>query len=253
MPRWPRPLCACTKASAKVRAAALGSWYFWARASAASRLERHPGGERQPHEAARGEADALAQADDGIEHGARRAGERAAVEGLRVLGPAPAAQEARAVGLPFHRPLRPPFQAEDVHAPRAATSSARARPPPADEGGDLGQVLRLHEELHEGGMGQVVGGGGEHDLRVARDLDLARAIAVVGHGQAAHLHVVLGGDRDLELGADAVVEAPEGRLLGLEGDEVLLGLLADRDGGWPTTPTGCARRAGRGTGCPGRA
>ena len=87
---------------------------------------RHARGEGQPHEAARREANALPQADDGVEHEPGRAGEGASVERLRVLGTAPAAQEARAVGLPFHRPLRPAFQAQDVNRPRRRLVRQRA-------------------------------------------------------------------------------------------------------------------------------
>ena len=95
----------------------------------------------------------------------------------------------------------------------------------AEQRGALGQVLRLDEQLAEGRVGQVVGGRGEDDLGVARDLDLARTIAVVGHRQPAHLDVVLGRDRDVELGGDVVVAAVEGRLLREEGDQVVLRLL----------------------------
>ena len=86
---------------------ALGSWYFWASASAVVAVERHAGGEAT---AARSRP------------GARRTRWRrltigssttpvvpesgAPVERLRVVGPAPAAEEARAVGLPLDRPLR---------------------------------------------------------------------------------------------------------------------------------------------------
>ena len=212
---------------------------------------RHPRGEGQPHEAAGRQANALPQADDGIEHDAGRAGERAAVEGLRVLGTAPAAQEARAVGLPFHRALRPAFQAQDVNGPGPGLVGG-ARPPMAEERRALGQVLGLDEQLAERGMGQVVGGRGEDDLGVARDLDLARPIAVVGHGQPAHLHVVFGRDGDVELRGDVVVAAVKGRLLREERDQVVLRLLQGGLEGGPTRPRRSGRRAGRGTGSPDR-
>ena len=124
---------------------------------------RHPRGEGQPHEAARREANALAQADHGVEHDAGRAGKRAPVEGLRVVGTAPAPEEARAVGLPFHGTLGPAFEAQDVNRPGAGLVRG-ARPPMTEEGGALRKVLRLDEQLAERGVGQVVGGRGEDDL-----------------------------------------------------------------------------------------
>jgi len=54
---------------------------------------RHPGRERQPYEASGGEANALAEAHDGIEHRPRGTGQRASVEGLRIFGAAAAPQE----------------------------------------------------------------------------------------------------------------------------------------------------------------
>ena len=91
----------------------------------------------------------------------------------------------------------------------------------------VGHVFGLHEQLDERGMGEVVGVGRQHHLRVARDLDLPRAVVAVRQGQPPDLDVVFGGDGDVELRGDAVVQAAEGRLLGQEDGLVLLGLAAD--------------------------
>ena len=194
---------------------------------------RHSRGEGEPHEPARRETNALPQADHGVEHDSGGAGERASIEGLGILGAASAAQETAAIGLPLHRPLRPAFEAQDVDGPGGGLVRP-PRPPMAEEGGALGQVLGLDEQLAEGGVGQIVGRGGEDDLRIARDLDLPGTVAVVGHGQPAHLDVVFGRDRDVELGGDVVVAPVEGRLLREEGHEVVLRLLqGGLEGGRP--------------------
>ena len=88
----------------------------------------------------------------------------ASVERHGILGAAAAAQEARAVGLPFHRPLHPPLDAQHVDRPHARLVRERG-PPGADQGGALGQVLGLDEQLAEGRVGQVVGRRGQRRSR----------------------------------------------------------------------------------------
>ena len=84
MPRWRRPLCACVNASAKVRAAALGSRYLLRERLGRLAIGGDAGRERQSRTDAPGrQPDALAQADDRIEHDAGRARQRAAVERQR--------------------------------------------------------------------------------------------------------------------------------------------------------------------------
>ncbi len=120
-----------------------------------------------------------------------------------------------------------PSRLSDVHRPQRRLFG-RAGPTAAQERRPLREVLRLDEELPEGGMGQVVRRRGEDDLRVARDLDLAGTVAVVRDRQPPHLDVVLGGDRDVEERRDAVVAAAEARLLGEERHQVVLGLSSHR-------------------------
>src|SRR6185369_7358417 len=109
------------------------------------------------------EAQALPQADDGVDEDAGRPAERAAVERLRRLRPAPPAQEARAVGLPLDGPLRPALLADDVDGPDRRVLR-RPGAPPAEQRARLGDVLRLDEELAERGVREVVGVRREHDL-----------------------------------------------------------------------------------------
>ena len=211
----------------------------------------HPGGEGEPHHRARREAHALPQAHDGIEQDAGGARERAAVERLRILRASTAAQEPPAVALPLHRPLRPPLLADDVHREQPLVLR-RARPPAAEQRVALRDVLRFHEELAEGRVGEIVGSGREDDLGVAGDLELPGPIPVVGHLDPADLDVVLGRDRDLELRPDLVVPPLEGRLLHRERDDLVLRVPAGRVMGGGPDPTRSGRRGGRGTGPPGR-
>ena len=95
-----------------------------------------------------------------------------------------------------------------MHDPRCGLVRS-ARPTPAEQGGAFGQVLGLDEQLAERRVGQVVGSRGENDLGIAGDVDLARALAVVGDGQPAHLHVVLGRDSDVEVCANVLLTAAE--------------------------------------------
>ena len=236
MPRCRSALCACAKARAKVRAAELGSWYFWASARAVSRESAMP----------------VANDSRTKPPGARRMRWRRLTMGSSTTpvvpdrerpsrawgssGRAPAAEEARAVRLPLERALRAALQAQDVHGPERRLVG-RARPTTAQERRSLREVLRLDEQLSESGVGQVVRRRGEHDLGVARDLDLAGAVAVVRHRQPPHLDVVLGRDRDVEQRGDAVVAAAERRLLGEERHQVVLRLASHRVvGGRPHRP-----------------
>ena len=77
-------------------------------------------------------------------------------------------------------------------------------------------------------MGHVVFLPAEHDLGVAGDLDLSRAVALVGQRQASDFDVVFGGDDYLELGLDAIVGATEHRALVREGDQEFVGFLRRR-------------------------
>ena len=188
---------------------------------------RDAGREREAREAAGRQPDPVAQAQHRIEHGAGRARERPPVERLRVVGLASAAQEARAVALPFDGRTQAALDAQHVHRVELGLLR-RARTPPAQEGGVLGLVGRLQEELAERRMGRVVLRAAQDGLDVARDLDLARAVAAVRERDPAHLHVVLGRHRHLEARLDLVVVPAEHRPLGREVDHVVVGLAARR-------------------------
>ena len=56
-------------------------------------------------------------------------------------------------------------------------------------------------------MREIVLGTRQHDLRVARDFDLARPIAAIGDRQPPHFHVVFGRHGDLQLRLEVAVAA----------------------------------------------
>ena len=171
------------KASAKAREAALGSRYFWASASAVSRSDAMPVAKREAHRRPGNQPDPLAEAEDRIEHDARRAGQRAAVERGRAVGVAAAADESRAIGLPFDGPLRPAFEAQDVHRPHGWLARI-PRAPMAEQRRAVGQVFRFEKQLAERRMREIVGRRRQDDLRVAGDVDFADPRALVDHRHA---------------------------------------------------------------------
>ena len=166
------------------------------------------------------------QAEDRVEDGARGAGERAPIEGDGIVGAAPASQESHPVGLPLDRCLHSPVDGQDVKGEERRVVRA-ARPAPREKGRALRHPLGLDEELPEGGVRDVLGDGPQGDLDVARQLDLARPVALIRHGEAPHLGVVLRRDGDLEARLDAVIASQDDGLLGEELHEVVLRLLAD--------------------------
>ena len=162
---------------------AAASWYLWASATAASRLgatpvakvsrTRLPGGSRSRwRRLATGSSTAPVVPESGRPSSACGSREVAA-----------AAEEPRPVALPLHRALRPTLETEHVHRPGRGLVGG-ARPATEEQGRGLGEVLGLDEQLGERGVREIVGGGCEHDLGVARHLDLARPVAVVGHGDS---------------------------------------------------------------------
>ena len=176
-----------------------------------------------------GSADALPQAEDRIEHEAGGARQRPAVERDGILERAAAADEARAIGFPFERTVRPSFEAQHVHRPGAGIARV-ARAAMADQRAALGQELGFDEQLAERRMREIIARLRQRHFDVAGDVDLADAIAVVDELQDAHLDVVFGRDRDLEPRRDLLVLAVERRDVRQEGRGVALGLAPRRDG-----------------------
>ena len=139
----------------------------------------------------------------------------------------PAAEEPRAIGLPFDGAAEASVDAEHVERPgRRLVGAARA--PAEQQAGALRVELGLDEQLAERRVGEVVLGTRQHDLGVAGDLDLARPIAAIGDRQAPHLDVVFRRHGDLQLRLEVAVAPAERDLVELEGRLVLVGLAADR-------------------------
>ena len=173
MPRWRRPLCACVNARANVRDAALGIVVLLGERLGGRAIRRDAGREAQPHGGARGQPDALAKADDRIEHDTGRARQGASVERLRVvrcrgrgrgsardrfpIRPAPAA------GLPGSRRAPPRRRAHRGSRGRRWQSSAAL----------CGRYSVSRNSLPNAGWARSSAGDAEDDLRVAGDVDLA--------------------------------------------------------------------------------
>src|SRR6187401_894420 len=156
-----------------------------------------------------------AKSEDRIQYRANAAGERT----LRCQRPWIAsrvspADESGPVGLVAYRAdsLRSPV-VHHVHAPErlllgraGATGGADGVTPVVPFG--------LHEEIAERRMGPVALRGRQHDLSVARQLDLPSLIAVIGDGDPPYLRGVLGYDRDLGAGLDRAIDPVEGHPVG---------------------------------------
>ena len=176
----------------------------------------HPGRETNPHRSTRRQPDALAQAEDRIEHESGCSGQCSTIEGDRVLGGAAAADEAGAIGLPFDRPVRAAFEAEDVDGP-GARIAAIARAAMTDQRAPVRQEFGLDEKFSKCRVREVVARLRQRHFDVTGDVDFAHPLAVIDQLQQAYLDIVFGGDRDFELGRDLLVLALEGRGVGQEG------------------------------------
>ena len=124
-------------------------------------------------------------------------------------------------------PCGRPFEAQGVERPRAGLARI-ARPAMAEQRRAVRQVLGLDEQLAERRVREVVGGGHEDDLRVAGDVDLPDARAVVAHREPPHFDVVFRRHRDVEVRREVVVAPPEARPIGGERDGVVVRLPARR-------------------------
>ena len=169
----------------------------------------------------------------------------APVHRLRIVGAAPAAEEAHPVGLPLDLRLRRSMDGEDVEADhRRVVRGERGR-----RRASSAVFSAIHsvstKSLPNAGLATSSASEPRPELDVARELDLARAVAVVGQRDAAHLGVVPGRDGDLEARRDLVVEPLEGRLLGEELHQVALGLLRRGLVGRRPDVAACGHRAGR--------
>ena len=171
-------------------------------------IRRHASHETQSYRRARWKPDPLAEADDRIQHDARRAGEGAPVECLRVPWTSPAAQKAGAIRLPFERPLWSAFQAQGMERPGSGLVRVTG-PSMAQQSGAVRQILGFNEQLAECRVSEVVHRGCEDDLGIARHIELADAGPMIAKGDPPHLDVIFGRDCDLEPRRDIAVAPPK--------------------------------------------
>jgi hypothetical protein len=147
--------------------------------------------ERHPRRGSGGDPNAAAQAEDRIEHVADRAGERPAIDHRdRRTDAVAASEEARAIGFELAGADLLALDDRQVHRPGRGIGR-RAGPACRQQRAHFGSELRAHEQLREGGMGEVGRGGCEHELRVRGELDLARPAAEIRDRNAPDFPVVL--------------------------------------------------------------
>ena len=168
----------------------------------------------------------------------------ASVEGRRIRGRPPAADEPRAVGLVRDFLVAPARRRQHVEHPRRLLVG-RAGTPPAQDGPVVGQYLGLHEQVAEGAMREIGVLRRQDDLGVARHLDVSRVVGQVGERDAADLDVVLGRHADLGVRFDVVIEPAVFRARLDEDGLVAIGLLPGRLIGGTTSTGPCRDRAGR--------
>ncbi len=167
----------------------------------------------------------LAQADDRIEHRAGGVRQPCAALQRRGVGDRSAApDEARAVGFVLGRGADLAASAEHVHEIHAI--AARARPAGAHQRVRFRQGARFDEEIAEGWMRQVGVLRCKDDLGVARQLQAAGVMAVIGDRDASQLGVVLGRDDDFGAGFEAAVDAAPDRAIERERRFVFVRLAA---------------------------
>src|SRR5262245_19779770 len=105
-----------------------------------------------------------------------------------------------------------------MHAPEFRISRL-ARAAASENRGAVGDVFGFDEEVDERGVGEILRWGGERNLGVTRDLELACAAAVVADRQAPHLDVVFDRDRNVELRRQLVVSPADAGLFSEKRDQ----------------------------------
>ena len=181
---------------------------------------RHDRGEGNGRRVPGLEANANAECGDGIEDRAGMASERAGcVKGGWRLHRSSAADEHSAVG--FASDLGDRFRADrgDVRAP-GPRLVRRAWAPTGQHRALVRNPFRLHEEILERRVRAIGTGGGEDDLAVACELDVAIHPGAIGQRDPTNLGAFARDDDDLRSCVDAVVAAREGRAIGGERDMV---------------------------------
>ena len=128
---------------------------------------RHHGPHQQAGGSSPGDTQGLAQREDGVEHVAGRVARLLARSQLRrVAGGAVAAEELEPVGLVVDGVSLAVLDDEQVRRPHLRLLG-RAPSTGGDQGAVLAEILRVHEHLGEGRMGEVIGGQPEDQLAVA--------------------------------------------------------------------------------------
>ena len=151
--------------------------------------------ERDARHGPGGDGHATAQGQNRVQHGADGVRQRGPVHGGRIAQGAAAAQKAGTVGF---RPdvTRRALRHHQVAGPYLRFGG-RPAPPCRQDGVSVGQPLGLHEHLGEDRVREVVGAADQRKLSVGGDVDGARSLAGIRHGDAADLGILFRRDKDL--------------------------------------------------------
>ena len=166
--------------------------------------------------------------EDRIQHGAGRATEfTIRLQRHRIANRTAPAQEPGPVGLAGHPadPLLPGI--DDVDTPERRIRRGARAPDGRDRGTPL-MPLGFDEQIAERRVSPVGVGRSQHDLAVARQLDLARVVSIVGDGHPPHLGRLLGHDGDLGPGFDVAIVPVKGDPVDREGRQIPVGRGTDR-------------------------
>ena len=167
-----------------------------------------------------------AQGEDRIEHGAHRAAQGPPVEGRgRDVDITAAADKTGPIGFELALADILPIDDRQVGGPDFRVAG-RAPTPSRQDRAETRQVLGFDKQLGERGVGDVGGGGRQHEFRVGCHLDLSCLVSEIGERDPAHLGVIFGGDEHLQGGRQCSVAPRELGPILVEGDLVDLGLGA---------------------------
>ena len=147
MPIWRSCTCAWVQASVAARTKAFASWCLSTRSSNAARDVADAGPERNAHGGARGYAHAITKREHRIKHRADGVGQASSVHhGDGFPNVAPAAEEARPIGLNFRFAQGLAFDDRVMGGPDFRIGR-RAPSPRRQDRAHLRRILGLHEEL----------------------------------------------------------------------------------------------------------
>ncbi len=198
------------------------------------------GDERDAGLGSRVQADSPPQAKNGVQHGPGSPGQASSgVHGGRVGGRAAAAQEPDSVGLVLQHAPPQPLGHRYVDRPERLLVCS-PWPSAGQQGAGSRDELRLQKQFREGRVCLIRATRVQAHLRIAGQVEFARAAAVVDDGHRAHFGVAIVRHADGQTRFRVTVPAAEFGPVGMECDLSFIGCLAQR-----LVPGGPSRALGR--------